>query len=85
MTLMTLRRSTAKRMLGRLTAAVALVACGDGMEGDADMNAELDRVFDGLSAMDRELTTHAAALSSAEAWLEPRKPRRLTRTRWHRP
>lgn len=40
-------------------------ACGDTMEADADMNRDLDRVFDRASLMDRELDTHASAVSVA--------------------
>ncbi len=49
-----------------VAAIVATVgACGHRTEADEDMNAELDRVFDGASALDRDLDAHANAVSSA--------------------
>lgn len=41
------------------------VACGDTTEADEDMNRDLDHVFDGAAALETELDTHAASVSSA--------------------
>lgn len=40
-------------------------ACGDTMEADADMNRDLDRVFERAALVDTELDTHASAVASA--------------------
>lgn len=42
-----------------------LVGCGDTMGADADMNRDLDRLFDRAALVDSELDTHASAVASA--------------------
>lgn len=54
-----------------IAAAVsALSACGDGTEADADMNRDLDRVFERVTAIETELDRHGSATDSASTIAE---------------
>jgi hypothetical protein len=51
-----------------MAALVSLLAsCGDGIEADADMNRDLDRVFEHASALEGELDRHAGAIETASS------------------
>lgn len=46
-------------------AALALGACGSGVEGDEDMNRNLDAVFGDAATIEDELTSHETTVASA--------------------